>query len=344
MKAAILESAGRIVVRDVSDLRPAPDEFLLRTAYAGVCGSDLHAFRGKHPFRKPPVILGHEVAGTVVECGADVEGFRPGDRVTVMPLLPCGTCPLCRMGRTNICLNKRVPGVGEWLGLFTEYSIAKASVTFNLGAATPFELGVLAEPLAVGIHSVFRQARVAAGDRVIVLGAGPIGIFTAMAARAAGAGEIVVTDLLDFNLALVREMCGAVSYNSASAGWESALERAYPDKFDVAFLCSGAPVTVGNALACTRRGGRIIVTGMFTDPVAVDLLAVNMTEIELIGSAVYDHEDFRRAVDWIDGGRFDFRKLVTHTFPLEKAQDALTLLADRREDAVKILLKMEGGA
>jgi L-iditol 2-dehydrogenase len=340
MKAAILENAGRIEIRDVGDPRPAPDELLIRTAYAGVCGSDLHAFRGKHPFRKPPVILGHEVAGTVAECGAAVEDFRPGDRVTVMPLLPCGKCPLCRMGRTNICLNKRVPGVGEWLGLFTEYSLAKASITFKLAAATPFELGVLAEPLAVGIHSVLRQARVAAGDRVIVLGAGSIGIFTAMAVRAAGAGEIVMTDLLDFNLALVREMCGAVTYNSGKTDWEADLAQAYPDKFDIAFLCSGAPVTVRQALAYTRRGGRIIVTGMFVDPVAVDLLAVNMNEIELIGSAVYDHEDFRKAVEWIDSGRFAFRKLVTHTFPLEKAQDALALLADRKEDAVKILLKV----
>jgi L-iditol 2-dehydrogenase len=228
MKAAILENTGRIEVRDVRDLRPAPDELLIKTAYAGVCGSDLHAFRGKHPFRTPPVILGHEVAGTVVECGAGVEGFRPGDRVTVMPLLPCGSCPQCQMGRTNICRNKRVPGVREWLGLFTEYSLAKASVVFKLGRATPFELGVLAEPLAVGIHSVFRQARLTAGDRVIVLGAGPIGIFTAMAARAAGAGEIVVTDLLDFNLALVREMCGAVAYNSCMADWETALHRPIP--------------------------------------------------------------------------------------------------------------------
>jgi threonine dehydrogenase-like Zn-dependent dehydrogenase len=114
----------------------------------------------------------------------------------------------------------------------------------------------------------------------------------------------------------------------------------YPDKFDVAFLCSGAPVTIQQTLACTRRGGRIIVTGMFLDPVAVDLLSVNMNELELIGSVVYDHADFRMAVEWIDAGRFDFRTLVTHSFPLDQAQRALTLLADRTDDVLKVLLTM----
>jgi L-iditol 2-dehydrogenase len=242
------------------------------------------------------------------------------------------------MGRANICHNKRVPGVGEWLGAFAEYSLVKASITFTLGNATPLDIGVLAEPLAVGIHGVFRQGRVRRGDRIIVLGAGPIGILTAVAARAAGAEEIVVTDLLDFNLRVARDICGAVVYNSGEQDWQAELATAYPDQFDVAFLCSGAPVTIRQAFACTRRGGRIIVTGMFLEPVTVDLISVNLNELELVGSVVYDHEDFRMAVEWIDSGRFDFRKLVTHTFPLDQAQRALTLLAGRTEDAVKILL------
>jgi len=233
-----------------------------------------------------------------------------------------------------------VPGAGAWLGSFAEYAVAKATVTYKLGETTPSELGVLAEPLAVGVHAVQRQARIEPGSRVLVLGGGTIGILTALAARAAGAGDIVTTDLFDFNLALTQALCEAATIHAGEAGWEEDLARAYPDKFDVAFLCSGAPATVGQAVRLTRRGGRIIVTGLFLEPVPVDLTAVTLGELEVIGSQIYDHQDFRTAVDWIDAGRFDFRRLVTHVFPLQQAQHALTILANRTEDAVKILLRM----
>jgi L-iditol 2-dehydrogenase len=340
MKAAVLVDTGKIEIREADRQTVGPDDVLIRTAYAGVCGSDLHAFKGKHPFRKPPVILGHELAGTVVECGGGASGFRAGDRVTVMPLVSCGACRLCRLGRENICLNKQVPGAGEWLGSFAEFSLAKASVVYKLGNATPCEMGVLAEPLAVGVHAVQRQARVEPGDRVLVLGGGTIGILTALAARAAGAGDLVTTDLFEFNLALTRALCGAETIHAGRTGWEDDLARAYPEKFDVTFLCSGAPATVGQAIRLTRRGGRIIVTGLFLEPVPVDLTAVTLGELEVLGSQIYDHRDFRTAVDWIDAGRFEFRRLVTHVLPLERAQDALTILANRTENAVKILLQV----
>jgi len=340
MQAAVLVDTGTIDIREVERQALCPDDILIRTAYAGVCGSDLHAFKGKHPFRKPPVILGHELAGTVVECGDGVRGVHPGDRVTVMPLVSCGACRLCRLGRENICLNKQVPGAGAWLGSFAEFTLAKASVVYKLGDATPFDLGVLAEPLAVGVHAVQRQARVEPGSRVLVLGGGTIGILTALAARAAGAGDLVTTDLFEFNLALTRALCGAETIHVGRTGWEDDLTRAYPDKFDVTFLCSGAPATVGQAVRLTRRGGRIIVTGLFLEPVPVDLTAVTLGELEVLGSQIYDHRDFRAAVDWIDAGRFNFRRLLTHVLPLERAQDALTILANRTEDAVKILLQV----
>ena len=340
MQAAVLVDTGTIDIREVERQALCPDDILIRTAYAGVCGSDLHAFKGKHPFRKPPVILGHELAGTVVECGDGVRGVHPGDRVTVMPLVSCGACRLCRLGRENICLNKQVPGAGAWLGSFAEFTLAKASVVYKLGDATPFDLGVLAEPLAVSVHAVQRQARVEPGSRVLVLGGGTIGILTALAARAAGAGDLVTTDLFEFNLALTRALCGAETIHAGRTGWEDDLTRAYPDKFDVTFLCSGAPATVGQAVRLTRRGGRIILTGLFLEPVPVDLTAVTLGELEVLGSQIYDHRDFRAAVDWIDAGRFNFRRLLTHVLPLERAQDALTILANRTEDAVKILLQV----
>lgn len=338
MKAAVLTNTAQIEVQEVTCKDVGEGEILIQTVYAGICGSDLHAFQGKHPFRKPPVILGHELAGSVVAYGDNVSGFHAGDRVTVMPLVACGNCGSCKKERFNICLNRQVPGVGEWLGAFAEYSLVKASTVFKIGDKTSLKVGVLAEPLAVGIHGVFRQGRVRPGDRVIVLGAGPVGILTAMAARAAGAKEIVVTDPFEFNCRTARELCGASIYNAGQKDWITVLEDDYPDKFDKAFLCSSDPTTLQEAFACVRRGGSIIVIGMLLEPVSLDFLAVAFSELELIGSIIYGPADFRMALDWIEKGVFDFQKLVTHTFPLDQVQCAMKLLASRTDDVLKVLL------
>jgi L-iditol 2-dehydrogenase len=340
MKVAMLEEARRMAIREVNDLRPAPDELLIRTAYAGVCGSDLHAFQGKHPFRKPPVILGHELSGTIVEMGKEVRGFHLGDRVTVMPLLACKSCLHCRRGNENICLNRKVPGVEGWLGSFAQYFLSKASITYRLGETTGLDVGVLAEPLAVGIHSVFRRGRVDAGSRVLILGAGTIGILAAIAAKMAGAKDIVVTDLFEFNLGITRELCGAKCYNARAAGLEENILRDFPEKFDATILCSGAPKTVAQAFLLTRRGGRVVVTGLFHAPVPVELTTVSLNEFEVVGSVVYDDQDFRKAVEWIDSGAFAFAKVITHVLPMEKAEYALNLLDQHQEDVAKILLSI----
>jgi L-iditol 2-dehydrogenase len=339
MKVAILEDKYRIAVREMSDLHPGPDDLLIETTYAGVCGSDLHAFKGLHPFRKPPVILGHELSGTVVDMGKEVRGFRPGERVTVMPLLACKKCQHCQMGDENICLNKRVPGTEGWLGSFAQYFLSKPSITYKLGENTGLDVGALAEPLAVGIHSVFQRGSVEAGSRVLVLGAGTIGILTAVAAKMAGAREIVVTDLFEFNLEITRDLCGAQSYNAKTEGLEEIILKDFPQKFDVTFLCSGAAKTVTQAFLLTRRGGRIVVTGLFLTPVPTELTAVSLNEFEVIGSIVYNHQDFKKAVEWIDSRTFAFGKLITHILPIEKVEYALNLLDQHAEDVAKILLE-----
>lgn len=336
----MLEDTGRIAIKVVDGLRPAPDEILIHTAYAGVCGSDLHAFHGKHPFRKPPVVLGHEISGTIEELGKEVCGFHPGDRVTVMPLLACKSCLHCRTGNENICLNKKVPGIEGWLGSFAEYFLSKSSITYVLGAKTGLDVGVLAEPLAVGIHSIFRRGRVEAGSRVLILGAGTIGILTALAAKMAGAKEIVVTDLFEFNLGLTRELCGAKTYHARTEGLEAIILNDFPEKFDATVLCSGAPKTVAQALRLTRRGGRIVVTGLFHAPVPVELTTVSLNEFEVVGSVVYDHHDFKKAVDWIDSGAFAFSKVITHVLPMDQADFALNLLDRHQENVAKILLEI----
>ena len=340
MKVAMLEAPHRIVMQEMDGLRPGPAEVLIRTKFAGVCGSDLHTFKGVHPFRKPPVVLGHEVAGTITEVGKDAAGFRVGDRVTVMPVVSCGTCRHCRAGDEHICPDKRVPGIRGWVGSFAEYFLADASVTYKLATGTPFETGALAEPLAVAVHSVFRRGRVRAGDRVLILGAGTIGILTAFAARMAGASDIVVTDVFDFNLRLARDLAGAQGHNAKQPELEAAILAQQPEKFDVTFLCSSAAVTVAQAFTLTRRGGRIVVTGLFHAPIPTDLNGISLNEFEVVGSVIYTHEDFKRAVEWVDTKGDMLRRVITHTLPLERAQEALELLADHPQDVGKILLEV----
>ena len=163
MRAATLETTGKIVVGEVDDLSVGADEALIKVAYAGVCGSDVHSFEGTHPFRHPPVVLGHEVAGTVEALGPEAKGLAIGDRVTVMPYVACGVCHTCQRGLTYICENKVVPGSKGWVGTFAEYFVAKDRITYKLGENTSLKRGLLAEPLAVGVHSV-RRARVAKGE------------------------------------------------------------------------------------------------------------------------------------------------------------------------------------
>ena len=122
MKVGMLEDTYKVVVKEVGDLSPGPDELLIKTKYAGICGSDLHSFKGIHPFRKAPVVLGHELSGTIARVGKAVKGFCVGDRVTVMPLVACKNCPQCERGNENVCLNKTVPGIKGWQGTFAEYA------------------------------------------------------------------------------------------------------------------------------------------------------------------------------------------------------------------------------
>ena len=337
MRAATLEATGKIVVGRVDDLSVGADDVLIDVRYAGVCGSDVHSFEGTHPFRKPPVVLGHELSGTVAALGPEAEGFEVGDRVTVMPYLACGRCGACQRGFTNVCENKVVPGVKGWVGTFADQFLAKPEITFRFGENTSLKRGLLAEPFAVGVHSAHR-ARITKGDSVLVLGAGTIGMLTAIAAQKLGAESVVVTDLYEYNLGLASEM-GYGAYNARDPRMVEAILHGYPAKFDAVFLTGGAGITVEQGLALAKRGGRIVATAIFPRPVLMSLIELTLYEMELLGTQIYTHADFQSAVDWLDEGASPFDSLVDHVFPLAQAQEAVQLLAERREPAIKVALE-----
>ena len=253
-----------------------------------------------------------------------------------MPFVPCGVCRYCRMGRANICENKVVPGQ-DWSGTFAEYFVSPVAVTFHLGEHTSLELGVLAEPLAVGVHSA-KRARINDETHALVLGGGSIGLLTGAAAHLAGAASVAVTDLYAHNLQVAHALGAEHTYQAARPELIDAIRADYPEGFDVIFLTSGAGVTFEQALALAQRGARLIVSAFFTREVSLSFLMVTIHELELLGSQIYTRQDFETALRYLDTGCLPFEALVTHTMPLDQAQQALDMLDRHSEDGIKVLL------
>jgi (R,R)-butanediol dehydrogenase / meso-butanediol dehydrogenase / diacetyl reductase len=338
MKIAMMVDDGKIEMQDIDELSCGNDDILIETKYAGICGSDIHAYKGHHPFRKPPVILGHEVSGKIAKLGRSVSGFSVGDPVTVMPYTSCGDCISCRSGKSNICLKKRVPGTGNWQGTFSEFFISKPQITYRFGKNSRLDIGVLAEPLAVAIHSV-RQARFKTGESIAVLGAGPIGLLTGWTAKINGASDIAITDLFDHNLSLAAELFGAATYDAKQEQLSEKIISDHPDKYDIVFLCGNADIMVQQALEIINPGGRVVLTGMFLKPVELSLIDMTLREIELIGTQIYDHQDFQKAISLLKLPEYKFEKLITHVLPLSHAQEAMQMVCDPSQNTTKVLLE-----
>ncbi len=327
------------VERDVV-ASPGPGEVLLRMGAGGICGSDLHYFQdgGFGTIRvREPIILGHEAAGTVEAVGDGVD-LAPGDRVALNPSRPCGTCRYCREGMVQQCLAMRFSGSAMRLpheqGAFRDRMIVDAGQCVRVGPGTSLAKAACAEPLAVCLHARNRAGDLA-GKRVLVTGAGPIGSLCVAAAVAAGAAEVVVTDLHDATLAAAAAMGATRTVNvgrDAAALADYTADKGY---FDAAFECSAAAPALRTAIECTRPQGRIVQVGVTGDlPVPISLLVGK--EIELVGTHRF-HAEFAEAVGLIDTGRIDPTPIITDTLPVERALDAFRLAGDRSR-AVKVQL------
>lgn len=330
----------RIEHEEVQD--PSAGQVLLRIGAGGICGSDLHYYHdgGFGPVRlREPMILGHEIAGTVEAVGPEVHGIAPGDQVAVNPSRPCGECRYCRTGLRQHCLSMRFYGSAlrfpHEQGGFRDLMVVQAAQCERIGPTTSLAEAAVAEPLAVCLHAV-NQAGPVAGRRVLVCGAGPIGALMVAVSAYAGAAEIIATDLHEVPLAVASAMGATTVLNVAEA--PQALDPYCTDKgcFDVAFECSAAAPALRTAIAAVRPQGTIVQVGVTGDlPLPVNLLVGK--EIRLVGTHRFDAE-FVQAVRLIDDHVIDVRPLITASFPLQDAQAAFARAADRSR-AVKVQIQ-----
>ena len=258
MKAVFVDATETVVVKEIDIPKIKDDEVLIKVAVAGICGSDIHTYKGLHPFRKPPVVIGHEVAGEVVEIGKNVTKFNVGDRVTVEPQKGTGESEGEMTGNINYSDERLAPGMGDWLGTMAEYFVSPESLTIGLPDSVSYDHGVLVEPLAVGVHAAFK-GDVKATDRVAIIGAGPIGLLTLAAVRARGVEETFITDVLDYSLDVARELGVKEAMNTMNnPNWIQEAKEKMGGSFDKVFVTVGVPGIVNDALTLLKKGGRAV--------------------------------------------------------------------------------------
>jgi L-iditol 2-dehydrogenase len=333
-RVAVVTSPNQLNVETRRVPDPATGEALIRVHECGICGSDLKLYGGKHPVVKPPMILGHEFYGSVEALGPGGDGPEPGTVVAVFAPVGCGRCFNCRRGRPHLCPDMEFIG-GQRQGGLSELVTVPAANLVPMDPGVPPDRRVLVEPLAVGVHAVAR-AEVAPEERVLVIGAGPIGLFTALALRSRGVEQIVLTDLSDDRLALARRLGAGETVNTRDVSLDDYVRDAVrPDGVDVAFDCVGLEATTADALRLTSKGGRVILVGLMPADLTVDGVALQRGERALVGVQQYVREDYGTAMEILASGALPAAEELIRSYRLEDVVTAFRDLQEGRTDVLK---------
>ena len=333
MRALVIHKAKDLRIEEQIEEVPGPGQVKIKMAVGGICGSDLHYYNhggiGDTIRLKEPMTLGHEVSGYIAELGPDVSGLKIGDLVAISPSRPCYQCQYCQEGLHNHCENMRFYGSAmpfpHIQGAFREALVADAS---QCVVATGLSAGeaAMAEPLSVCLHAVKRAGDLL-GKRVLITGSGPIGTLSVLAARAAGATEIVVTDLTQEALDYAEKIGADRTINVTTQSEDLSKYAAGKGYFDALFECSGSPLALASGIAAVRPRGIVLQLGLGGD-MNIPMQQLTAKELDLRGSFRF-HEEFAIAVKMMQQNQIDVKPLISHTKPLSEAVEAFELAGDR---------------
>ena len=314
------------------------DDVKIKVVNCGICGSEVHAYHGLHPFRIPPIVSGHEVAGDVVEVGPGVPRFKVGDRVTVEPHYGCGHCWYCGHGLYNVCPDKKVLGAGGWSGGLGEYIVTPEQTVVKLPDTLSYEEGALIEPVANGMYAV-RHSNITPETNIVVIGCGPIGIGDFLCARLWNPKSILMVDVSDFNLQKAREMGAELTCNSRRENLaERVMELTDGVGADLVFLAFGDAPTVQQAFEITRRGGQIAQHALMEDGIAFPYRVHQQHELDFKAYNMYTFEDFELIARAIHEGKMDLSHFVTQRYPIEQFKEAIEMADKRPEPVLKVMM------
>ena len=341
MDAAFAIAPRKVEIRDIEKPVIGDGDVLVKIHYAGVCGSDLHLYKGEHAFRKFPCIFGHEQSGEVCQIGKNVTRVKVGDRVTVNPQTLCGACAPCRTGLSNLCDHRRAPGTGDWIGTFAEYFPAPEETVFKLADHISYKAAVMTEPLAIS-HHLLKLGHANRRESIAILGSGTVGLTTLFLAKRLGYIKALCTDLSDGSLEISRAFGADVAVDPAEADVvEEALKMTDGLGVDLCVVTGASDDILDQASRLTRKGGDICLAAMITHPIPFQSYAFAQREQYLYGTLVYTTAEFEETVDIVSGcSSAELERFITQVVSFKDTQRAFEILEEKKEPVLKVLVEL----
>jgi L-iditol 2-dehydrogenase len=342
MKALVLEAYNKLIYQEMPEPQFGPDDVLVQVKASGICGSDVHGLDGSTGRRVPPLIMGHEASGIIMEVGSNVKEYHPAQRVTFDSTVYCGTCFFCRRGAINLCDHRRVLGVScdeyRQHGTFAEFVSVPQHILYPLPEKINFEQSAMVEPCSVAFHAVAITPLVI-NDAAVVVGAGIIGLLVIQTLRASGCGQIIAVDLEPERLALARQLGADIGLNPAADDVIAMIKKMTGSRgADVAFDAVGINESLKTALGSLRKGGALTLIGNLRPQVDLALQTVVTGEINVQGSCA-SRGDYPACLDMIARGAINVDSLISATAPLSEGANWFQRLYEKEKGLIKVLLR-----
>jgi L-iditol 2-dehydrogenase len=341
MKSLLLSSYNNLEIAEMPVPAVGAGEVLVRVEACGICGSDVHGYDGGSGRRIPPIVMGHEAAGTVASVGSGVTGFAVGDRVTFDSTVYCGECAFCKRGEVNLCDNRQVIGVscGDYRrhGAFAEYVAVPQRILYQLPDGIAFSEAAMLEAASVALHAV-RVSDVKSGETALVIGAGMIGLLTLQAAHAFGCAKVLIADIDETRLKLARDVgADATLFGSGEKIVAEVMKLTSGRGVDITYEAVGRNETVATAIDCTRKGGTVTLIGNIRPEVTLPLQKVVSRQLRLQGSCASAGE-YPQAIELIAAGKIKVGPLITAVAPLEEGPRWFSRLHAGEPNLMKVIL------
>ncbi len=340
MKALKFTSIMKTEYVDIEIPEIGDDQVLIKVEALGICHSEIMALQGKHPYRIPPVITGHEFSGIIAKVGKNIKDFLIGDKVCVEPQIGCGKCINCKEGNYNLCNNKALIGVGGWIGAFAEYTVAYPSMCIKLPDQIGFEEAALLEPLSVGVHAV-EMLNIPKDSNIAVLGCGTIGMMTLAAVMTKRPKKVFVSEISESKRMIAKKFGDIYALNPNDQDINTVIMNS-TDGNGVDFVFVTVPVesVLQQAIWLTRKRGIVSIIAVFENSIDLDVLHLQQGERRIVGSSMYTIKDFYTAINYRLNGFLDFESLITKRIGFDElAYNIERLAKGDMKDEIKIIAR-----